>query len=151
MRQAIDTRVIVKSDNDPLFFTIPGFPGYEATRNGYIRSFKNGRDKYPYGYIIKCCDKANTSFKITDRNNQLIKISYRQILSLIENETGHPYYETPWNVSRNKRMGIDTSGGTTVGAVVKRPKPVRKNNESVYISDLFTSDSKLNNWSYTEE
>jgi hypothetical protein len=150
MNTKIDTRVILKADDDPLFYTIPGFPGYEATKNGYIRSFKNMRDQYPYGYIIRCCDKANTKFKITNRNNQLVSISYAEILSLIESQTGHPYYETPWNVSRNKRMGIH-QGEETPGKVIRNPKPVRKNNEAVYLSDLFAKDSYLNSWSYSED
>ena len=150
MSDRIDTRVIVKSDTDPLFYKIPGFPGYEATTNGYVRSFKNERSKYPYGYLLNCCDNSNTHFKLTNRNNQVVKISYQEILVLINSEIGHPYYEVNMNASRNKRMGIHVEE-VSVGTVVKNPKPIRKNNEAVYISDLFTNNSAMSNWSYQEE
>ena len=145
-----DVRLIVKSENDPLFYTIPGFPGYEATKNGYIRSFKNDRKNYPYGYLLNCCDNGDTHFKLTNRNNQVVKISYQEILVLIAAESGHSYLEIPFNVSRNKRMGIHFEE-MSVGEVVKQPRPMRKDNQKLYISDLFTSDSKLNSWNYTEE
>ena len=148
MHNYIDTRTIVRSDNDPLFYKIPGFPGYEATKNGYVRSFKNKRNIYPYGYIIKCYEPTGRAFfRITNQNNQVVEITYQEILALIAAEPGHPYYEITFNNSRNKRMGIRCEE-VKVGKLVKNHRPVRKDGQDVYLSDLFSSDAEFNKWKY---
>lgn len=111
------------SDPTIMWFRIPGFPGYEISSNGFVRSFKQ-RKKYKYGNLIKC---NKDKFILSNDNNQRIELSAKEIWTIIY-ASGNPIPIHTWEVenkSRNPRMTILPDEETEVGKLIKKPKPVR--------------------------
>lgn len=95
--------------NDPniLWYIIPGFPGYQISTNGYLRSFKSAK-KYPFGIILEYYHKDGRYFNLSDQNNSRYKLTVEDIWFII-NKTdirGTFGYDVSMFRARNSRMGV---------------------------------------------
>ena len=73
-------------DESILWYKIPGFPSYEISNNGYLRSFKSAY-KYPYGTILNYYHKNGNYFILTDKNNSRYKLTVDDIWNIINKST----------------------------------------------------------------
>ena len=94
-------------NDDQLWYEIPGFPSYQFSYNGYIRSFKS-RKVYPYGILLEFKHTSNGDmFTLTDKDNFVRSISFAEVKGLVDNAKPylHPYhtFEVPFRTARNIR------------------------------------------------
>lgn len=119
-------------NDDQLWYDIPGFPSYQFSYKGYIRSFKS-RGVYPYGILLefKHTSKGDM-FTLTDRDNFVRSVSFDEIKSLVDSARHqlHPYhtFETPrYNTARNIRAFTNYVENTNIpGKVVDKSVYVKR-------------------------
>ena len=108
MKRIFPTETVVNIyDPNILWYIIPGFPGYQISTNGYLRSFKSAR-KYPFGIILEYYHKDGQYFNLSDQNNGRYKLSIDDIWNII-NKTdirGTFGYDTSASQPRNSRMRV---------------------------------------------
>lgn len=94
-------------DRNILWYSIPGFPGYQISTNGYLRSFKSAK-KYPYGIILEYYHKDGQYFNISDVNNSRYKLSIEDIWFIVNktDDSGTFGYDVSASKTRNSRMGV---------------------------------------------
>lgn len=135
---------------DHIWYDIPGFPSYQYTPSGYVRSFKS-RKKFPFGQILMFKHTVNSGdvFTLSDYNNIVRELSFDKIKSIVESqkENLHPYhtYEVPYTCARNKRAFIATGSNSGNGKIVKKPKPVYIKGEEVLEVPSFIFKEDLKN------
>ena len=123
--------VVFNRDDDQIWYDIPGFPSYQYSSKGYVRSFKS-RNKFPFGQVLGFRHTSNGDmFNLTDRNNVLRILSFDQIKAIVEptigKVKGYGTFEVPAGKARNSRYFIDQTIDTTIaGKVTKTPKKVKK-------------------------
>ena len=131
---------------DHLWYDIPGFPSYQYSPSGYIRSFKS-RKKFPCGQILMFRHTVNSGdvFTLSDYNNIVRELSFDKIKEIVEGQKEflHPYhtYEVPRARARNQRAFIDTRAMDAEGKVVKKPKPIYRKGEEVTITPTFNMEN----------
>lgn len=136
----IDVLEVFGEYDDQLWFDIPGFPAYQLSNKGYVRSFKK-KYKHPYGTILTPRNTKSNGivFELTDKNN----ISRRIGLSEIERiaDRSEAYYTNEVNMydpnqsARNKRAFINFNNKSLdeiPGKIVRKPKPIRKEDCEIY-------------------
>ncbi len=113
---------------DYIWYDIPGFPSYQYSPSGYIRSFKSRR-KFPCGQILMFKHTVNNGdvFTLSDYNNIVRELSFDKIKEIVESQKEflHPYhtYEVPRARARNQRAFIDSRTIDANGKIVRKPKP----------------------------
>lgn len=123
--------LVFKRDDDQIWYDIPGFPSYQYSSKGYIRSFKS-RNRFPFGQVLGFRHTRNGDmFQLTDRNNAIRTLSFNQIKAIVEPTIGkvkaYGTFEVPAGKARNSRYFIDQTIDTTIaGKVTKKPKIVKK-------------------------
>ena len=127
-----------------IWYDIPGFPSYQYTASGYIRSFKSRR-KFPIGQVLMFRHTTNGDvFTLSDRNNIVRELTFDKVKEIVESQIEFliPYhtYEVPLGKARNIRAFIDPRAVSQAkGKVVKKPKPVFKNGEEASYAPHFTT------------
>lgn len=100
--------IIDPYDVNIVWYYIPGFNGYEISNTNIVRSMKHFK-KYPFGILIHPVSGTgdNTTFEITNDNNERVRITVGELSSLAHNNknvvSGYPrrtYISD--NHSRNK-------------------------------------------------
>lgn len=128
--------VVFRRDDDQIWYDIPGFPSYQYSAKGYIRSFKS-RKKFPFGQILGFKHTSNGDmFQLSDRNNVSRSLSFDQIKAIVEptigKVKGYGTFEVPAGKARNSRYFIDqTIDNSLPGKVTKKPRRVKKESASM--------------------
>lgn len=113
MRKEITGIETILPVNEPgiLWYSIPGFNGYEISNGCIVRSMKNYK-KYPYGMLISPKGKAeNPSFTLSNDNGERVTIKLSEIMKIVS-ETynkipGYPRHTWEYDISgRDKRYLI---------------------------------------------
>lgn len=116
---------------DHIWYDIPGFPSYQYSPSGYIRSFKS-KKKFPFGQLLMFRHTVNNGdvFNLSDKNNIVRELSFDKIKGIVESQKDilRPYhtFEVPYTCARNKRAFINTGETEGNGKIVKKPKPKLK-------------------------
>ena len=108
MKRVFPTETVVNiNDNNILWYIIPGFPGYQISTNGYLRSFKMA-NKYPFGIILEYYHKDGQYFNLSDQNNNRYKLTVEDIWFIVNksNNRGMFGYDVSGFKARNSRMGV---------------------------------------------
>lgn len=89
-----------------IWYTIPGYNGYEFNSDNQVRSFKNFK-KYPYGYLKKpkINKKGELYWELSNNSNVVHKVTVSEIVQRIL-DRGELNCERQWNYtdidSRNR-------------------------------------------------
>lgn len=133
----ININTVFNVDRDPqLWWSIPGFNGYEMSDYGFVRSMKYFQ-RCPFGMLIKFDSKGY--YILSDNNNDRIKIHRKELWDLV---ISNPYSPQPRRTcqtdcySRNKRMflcdqdlpihGTRGYGVNSKGRIKKKHVPTNK-------------------------
>lgn len=123
---------VFSPDDQQLWYDIPGFPSYQFSYNGYIRSFKIQGTIYPYGYLLSFRRTSEGDmFTMTDRDNFVRLISFEELKNLVD--CAKPYlhcyhtFEDPHVISRNIRAFTNQIANANLpGKVIRKPINVRR-------------------------
>lgn len=124
-------------DSTPIWYDIPGFPGYQVSflYGTYVRSFKRYK-VYPFGTLIKY-NTTNNCYTLTNDNNQSIKLSIQEIHELVNDNKIIPVATNcVITKGRNNRMSIIPDANTSVGKIVSKPRELRKDGEKLSFADF---------------
>lgn len=133
-KRVVDIREIFPDNDNTLWYDIPGYPSYQLSNTGYVRSYKQLK-QHPFG-ILKSPDKYGC-YTLTDNNNVTCKLDLSELKSLVNNCKDLRGYTTYCKESccrgrgRNQRYFIDF-GNMNKRNAVKKPKPIRKEECSIF-------------------
>ena len=134
----VDVRDVFDENDNQLWYNIKGFPGYQISTKGYIRSFKK-KHKSPYGSILTGRKTSNgLVYNLTDKNNFIRTVGIKEIESIVRGDKNKEPYYTFDNLeydssllSRNQRAFMSFTGvpdPNLPGDVVRKPKSTRVEN-----------------------
>ena len=94
-------------DMNRIWYQIPGFPGYELSSDGFLRSMKHFK-RYPYGLLLQPSISKRTKkvkYTLTNYMNVRQTLGLDEILALIKNGSGYTSAMNETNVfSRNRHV-----------------------------------------------
>lgn len=135
---AVETVFDINSDK-PIWYDIPGFPGYQITYDvmndiNYVRSFKQYKI-HPYGVLITHANK--TTWKLTNHNNQVVLVTSEELWELIRDYQVKPVPSYVTRTSgRNNRINILPDEEVSVGILVKKPRDLRIDGQKLSFPDF---------------